>query len=220
MPVFIDLIDVRARPERSVYEVAMLLGIGVMTVCQDERSALQKLSAIFGRLKVKRLGELDHVEPKLFRETLREFGCGADGKAGHYPLLLPWFRVSRILSVSGGSERVRDVVLTHQLLNARDPGTYSPPLFTHVGRITKRIGSVGRVVEFEGAMRMQVQPRRPPKHRLDPRSEFTVLVESEFGRDSSGEFEVPVIVAAFATIPTGSRRDCSAERRKGGSRGK
>jgi hypothetical protein len=210
--------DVGMKPERSVYDVALLLGIGAMTVCQDERAALAKLCTLFERLQVSRVGQLDHIEPELFRDTLREFGLGPEQKARQYPLSPPWFRVSRIISVSGGSERVRDVVLTHQFLNERDPGTFRPPVFTRIGRMTRKIGSVGRAVEFEGAMRMQLHSMRLQKHRVHPRSEFTVLVESEFGRDSGGEFEVPVIVAAFAAAPISSRREWNGECQVGGAR--
>jgi len=207
------------RPEHSVYDVALLLGIGAMTVCQDERTALQKLRAIFAELRVSRVGELDFVGPKLFRHTLRNFGLSSEKRARRYPLSRAWHPVSRIISISGGIERVRDVVLTHQFLNERDPSTFRPPVFTRVGGKTQRIGSVGRALEFDGAMRMQIQLSRLSKRRLHLQSEFTVLVESEFGRDSSGEFEVPIIVAVFAVKPIGSRRDWNGEGPVGGARG-
>jgi hypothetical protein len=205
------------RPERSVYDVALLLGIGAMTVCQDERNALEKLRAVFQQLRVRRVGQLDEVEPRLFRDALQAFRLDEEGIA-KYPLSPAWCRVARILSVSGGCEAVREVVLTHQFLNGRRPASFRPPLFAHVGRITQRLGFVGRALEFEGTMRVQFRCDGRSQHRLHPHSEFTILVESEFGRDSDGDFEVPVIVAAFAAVPNLKRGRCDARRSAGGTR--
>jgi hypothetical protein len=195
LPNVANSADFFLKPERSVYDVALLLGIAPMTVCQDERTALRKLRMVFDCLRVTRVGELAEVAPKVLHDTLMTF---ASGNEQRYPMSRPWHPVARIVSINGGCDTIREVVLTHQFLIERHPDAFAPPVLGRVGNVTKNVGTLGRALEYDGAMRVQVQSKS--KDQIDPQSEITVLVESELGRDAAGRFEVPIVVAAFVRM--------------------
>jgi hypothetical protein len=205
---FLDRPPGMAQPSLSVYDVAALLGIGATTVCQDEKSALAKLRTVFSRLNVSRLGELEGVDTATFKSTL---SCPQSKRTladMPYRYVHGWEVVSRLVSLNGGSECIRETVLVFQILREKNKLDLRLPLFERQGATLTTVGSISRLVEWNGGIRAQVTNRK--SKRTSSPGHLTLFVESEFGRDELGTFDLPVAICGFWST-VGQRRGKNGE---------
>lgn len=109
-----------------------------------------------------------------------------------------WVKADRLLSVNGGSVCKEDVTLAFQLLKERNKKLMCPPVFVDGENESRHV--VQATALHEDALWLRCWPtKKREKRSMHPVSHLncTVVVESEFGKDADGSFDIPIITCVI-----------------------
>jgi hypothetical protein len=112
-----------------------------------------------------------------------------------------WLKVDQIISLNSGSVVAEDIVRTYQFLKADHDKEVRPPLLVSTRRGTKMPYTIEAVAEHEGFVRVRCWPVTKAPRTVAALTTFTCtgIVESEFGRDDGGEFDIPILICAIVS---------------------
>jgi hypothetical protein len=178
-------------------EIAERLGIGRARVFYHEQEALKKMKRALEGAGIRAAEEFELV-------PLPRGGNGAvcaRSKAEPAPLQFSpqhgWLKVNRILSLNGGSESVEDVVRAFRFLKQSHEVLLRPPVIIRPNRQRRYV--VQAAADYRDAMMIRCWPTghepRSVTHLAPMRT--TAIVQSEFASDSSGAFDVPILICVI-----------------------
>jgi len=192
------------QPMRTVREVASLLGIGRTRVVQLEQSALSKLRRACSRAGIS-------SPEALVASPARRVGGGAGltPKRRRWNTADAWLDITRIRSLNGGSEAAEDIVRAFRFLKESTDVRIAPPvlLSTPEGLLSQfrvaGLSQAGDVVTIRCWPRVSGGLYARALEGLP----CTAIVESEFGVDDDGEFDVPLLICVIVSTRGASMND-------------
>jgi hypothetical protein len=188
-------------PELTLEEVGILLGISDHTAMLAEKSATKKLRRIFEGLGVASIRGFLSTDDDRLNSTL----LGFVENDRPYAEEGGWYRFTSTTSINGGSHQMKDVVIAYALLRLRQGKGLQVPLLYCSPRCTSptQLGQVEAIAMFgEQAVFRSCRLRKVLKDTKKRAITAVAVVDSVFGTDRQGDFELPIIVAVLVTNPT------------------
>ena len=178
-------------------EIATLLGIGRARVFYLEQQTLRKLKEFLTRSGIHRPSDFDVVSIATERINLRVRSRGKlkTPVQPQYSPLHGWLVVDRIVSINGGSEDVEDVTRAFMFLKERNEADVRPPVI--IRRKQQQEYLIQAVAEQRGELLVRCWPTIGGVSRsVAPLASrrCTAVVESEYGEDHAGSFDIPVLI--------------------------
>lgn len=182
----------------SQREIAEFLGIGRARVFYHEQEALKKMRRALENAGILNPGDFETV-------AFSRQGRGAlfnkpESEKSVQPLfssLHGWLKVHGIVSLNDGSIVVEDVVRAFRFLKQRYETVVRPPVIIKSEIATPYI--IQATAEVGNSMMVRCWPiKHSPRTvtRLETRR-CTAIVESEFGTDNDGDFDIPILVCVI-----------------------
>jgi hypothetical protein len=185
----------------QVREVAVLLGISRSRVIQIEQKAIEKISRLLLSKGINSIGSLEDKVLNLDKQMNEPEESLAvrylDGKSSWRT----WLTVSRIISLNGGSENPWDITRAFAFLRGQRKNEKLPwpQIFETSNRNLKEIAKVNGMRVINNSL--NVCMRSLSCNNLDNqnylKATMLIIVESEFGEDNIGEFDIPIIKCAI-----------------------
>ena len=191
-PWFFDHIS----PELTLKEVGMLMGVSDHVVFLAERSAMRQLRQYFKENKIETSRDL------LSKEFTKSSGLSQSFANDGYSSRHGWFVLDTVKSLNGGSESAIDTTITFGLLRLSVGLKFRPQLFfgSPQGSEYSQVGYVEGMVRFGSRCLVRCPELRAYLRKTKTKTVIiTAVVESEFGTDADGEFELPVLQFVFAS---------------------
>jgi len=186
-------------PLRSHREIARMLGIGRARVFFHEDRALTRIRAALDYAGVSGLDELLNASPGAFGRVIRFLKENTPVTVASQPFSPQhgWLAVDRVVSTNGGTENAMDIKLAYQFFKERHETLFRPPVLVSSanGYTTKYV--VQAVDASNNSLRVRCWPAKDgvPRTVGDLTDLHCVaLVESEFGSDESGDFDIPLLI--------------------------
>jgi hypothetical protein len=190
---------------RPIREVAMKLGIGRTRVVQVEQAALARARSLLAKAGINSLDDLGHSSVELASGNAQGVSRGAEKGSGKlYQARHGWLRVRTIHSLNGGSEAVRDIVTAYQILKRLHEQQVRPPLLVSLSNGVATLSRIEAVAESEQHLHLRCWPRKSGKYSIQglEGAPCTAIVESEFGHDRDGDFDIPILMCAIVSART------------------
>lgn len=182
-------------PGHTHREIAELLGIGRARVFFHEKEALKKIRGALGAAGIHSLIDFESVP---FSTSLRG---GSFKKKQVIPQLEAqfssqhgWLNVHRVVSINGGSEAVEDVARAFRFLKDRHESIVRPPVI--IKSSDRHSYVIQAAAEKEGRLKVRCWPTDGSSRSVGHLElmRCTAIVESEFGTDERGRFDVPILM--------------------------
>jgi len=177
-------------------QIGALLGIGRARVFYHEKEALRKLRRLLEIAGIHQPQDFESVSlaTERAKSVVQPQGI-PKAEQQRYSPLHGWLRVNRIISINGGSEEVEDVVRAFLFLKERHETLVRPPV------IIRNKSESHYVIQATAQEASHLWVRCWPKNGSAPRTvaqlvskRCSVIVESEFGEDDQGAFDIPVVI--------------------------
>ena len=190
--------------ELTQAEIAHTLGIGRARVFYQEQSAIKKLRDAFARQGIKSLSDFYNLDfkslPEGFVNELANSIRPRSSKESQLSPLHGWLKASQILSLNKGKTEPREITCAFNLLKQDHPAEVAPPVFAFMndeaGVASYRVEALA---ERDDKCYFRCWPignnTRSVKHLSGCCS--TLIVESEFGEDENGQFEIPILLCGL-----------------------
>ena len=180
---------------RSHRQIAEMLGIGRARVFYLEHQAMDKIKKIFLDSGIERFSDIDEVPvlklpPEVVDQVPQERFSPQHG----------WLKCDSVVSLNEGSVCVDDVVRSYRFLKELHDELMRPTVVIKNNLDVRRSFVIQAVGEENGDLFVRCWPesknsKRSVRDLCDLRC--TVIVESEFGVDVKGDFDIPVIVCVI-----------------------
>lgn len=183
-------------PMMPIRDVAMVTGIGRTRVVQIEQKALKKLRQAFASLNVTTQSGFENLSDERIDHLVSRNGPSPDISRDLYPPESGWLAVTKIRSINGGCEEMREVVRAYQLLKRANEDIFRPPVLISTGQGIVSKFRMEAAAEYRGVAYIRWWPTRGRSASAARQVGYpvTLIVESEFGRDHAGDFDIPVVV--------------------------
>lgn len=195
--------------ERDQRAVAELLGIGRARVFYLEQAALNKLRKAFEAAGINSLKDLDELNSDDVPETamkslFKSLGQRRRNTSNHQQLesfhpAHGWLPVTHLISLNGGTTDPTAVASAFSLLKRDHPREARPPVCLMLNGTPATRYTIEAADVKDEKLFVRCWPIKGGTRSVKDLIglEFTVAIESEFGEDGDGEFDVPIMLYAI-----------------------
>jgi hypothetical protein len=182
------------KPELSLEEVGVLLGICDQTAMNVEKSATNKIKSIFMRSMC-----CDDDDNRL-STTQFEF---ESEKGSEFTSQRGWFSIDHAFSVNGGSESLQEMAVVYCLLRLQTRNRFRIPLLIRdeFSKCSKSLGHIGAIVKYRTKVLFHSTKLANiirKNQRLSVNDITSVaIVDNETGEDRNGCYDLPVPMFIF-----------------------
>lgn len=178
----------------SIRDAAMICGVGSTRVVQLERKAIAKIRELFEKLKINCLESLGDVPASDFEPLIV---VPEESKTDSFPVSQGWFNVDRVVLMNGGTCCPIEMVRCFQVLKRRNESSVCLPVYAVTKSRLEPSKSVAAGIDYFGVPKLRIWPKKAQGMSVQQLASFKciALVESEFGCDALGNFDVPVLRA-------------------------
>lgn len=177
-----------------------MLGIGRARVFYHEQCAIKKLRNLLFAKGIQNVGEFEDT-PSLALPPQRGGGHERGVVRGRHSPANGWLRVTRIMSVNDGSTEPLDVALAYRYLKERNEKLVRPPVLVcgEDGSEFQYVVQAADVHDEHLCLRCWPVNGRPRTVANIAVGRCTAIVESEFGTDAEGSFDVPILLCVLVS---------------------